>query len=158
MPDAPLVRLGAWLRDRHDAELLAVARENGAVLDFPHPLNRGPVFAWLRPHILRASLPIVVLGNLAPLLAGRTPSLLVPLTAGLPQLGVRVALFAIEVGLVSLLTARVGRRWWERAVIAACQRHWWRAAAALDATIAAELERARTPKRLLPAPGERSHG
>lgn len=154
MPDAPLVRLGRWLRDRHDAELLELARENGATLDFPHPVNRVPGLAWLRPHILRASLPLVVLGNLAPLLVGRTTPLLVPPTAGLLELGVRLGLFVIEVGLVSLVTARAGRRWWARLVVQAYQRHRWRATGELDATIAEALERTRTPKRLLPAPAD----
>ena len=149
MPDGPLTRLGAWLRDRHDAELLEVAREGGATLDFPHPRNRIPVFTWMRPHILRASLPLVVLGNLASLLAGRMPTLLAPLEGGLAEAGVRLVLFAVEVGLVSLVSARVGRRWWKRLVVATYQRHRWRATRALEDTIAEALERERTPRRLL---------
>ena len=46
-----------WLRDRWDAELLAClpvadAEGRATVLDFPHPVNRSPLWRLLRPWML----------------------------------------------------------------------------------------------------------
>lgn len=150
-PGASLLRrLAAWFRRGWDAELLAVAPakdETGAPLvwDFPHPVNRSPLWRILRPWYLFPALFVVLVAGGAMLTRGRllAPSeLLERLLVG----GVVAAVFAPSIR--RKLKPRV-----ERIALRAYRRYRWRATSELDAAMRDALEKRhegeRSPKRLL---------
>lgn len=123
MPDAPLARLGAWLRRGWDAELLANAPthdERGEPLDwsFPHHRNRSPLWKLRRPWVL------------APVVSLLAPFLILAVTGRLHRVDRLGELLAISLpmgallGLLALATQRPGI---QRLALEHYRRERWRA-------------------------------
>jgi hypothetical protein len=131
-PSRPWSRLTAWLRRGWDAELLACAPatdEQGRPLvwDFPHPVNRTPLFGLLRPWILGPVMVATVILGSSMLIRGR---LLTP-----AELGERLLVIALISAFFGPSIERRYRPKVHRMALRTYRQYRWRGTSALDAAI-----------------------
>ena len=147
-----MTQLAAWWRRGWDAELLACApdrdeRGDMVVWDFPHPVNRSPLWHLLRPWL---AIPVVAIAATEVLIGS-----VIGWDYWVADLPRRLATRSLMLAVAALAIRRGLGPKVERMALRKYRAYRWRATTTLDATIAAALERERAPRRLLDmtAPG-----